>query len=149
MAIERTFTIIKPGVLQRRLIGEIISRFETKGFRILGMKTMRIPLVVAEKHYAEHIGKSFYDSLLTYMTSDPAVVLVLERENAVESLRKLAGSTNPDNAEPGTIRGDFGVTTKINIIHASDSLESAVKEIDIFFDRNEIIIYSDSLKEWY
>ncbi|MDA3938542.1 MAG: nucleoside-diphosphate kinase [Spirochaetia bacterium] len=146
---ERTFTIIKPGVLQRRLIGEIISRFETKGFRILGMKTMRIPLVVAEKHYAEHIGKSFYDSLLTYMTSDPAVVLVLERENAVESLRKLAGSTNPDNAEPGTIRGDFGVTTKINIIHASDSLESAVKEIDIFFDRNEIIIYSDSLKEWY
>jgi nucleoside-diphosphate kinase len=149
VAIERTFTIIKPGVLQRRLIGEIISRFETKGFRILGMKTMRIPLVVAEKHYAEHIGKSFYDSLLTYMTSDPAVVLVLERENAVESLRKLAGSTNPDNAEPGTIRGDFGVTTKINIIHASDSLESAVKEIDIFFDRNEIIIYSDSLKEWY
>ncbi len=109
MAIERTFTIIKPGALQRRLVGEIISRFETKGFRILGMKTMRIPREIAEEHYKEHIGKPFYESLLAYMTSDPAVVMVLERENAVDSLRKLAGATNPDSAEPGTIRGDFGI----------------------------------------
>ena len=149
MAIERTFTIIKPGSLQRRLVGEIISKFETKGFRILGMKTMQIPIELAEKHYAEHLGKAFYESLLSYMTSDPAVVMVLERENAVESLRKLAGSTNPDNAEPGTIRGDYGVTTKKNIVHASDSLESAKREIDIFFKKEEIINYTDSLKEWY
>ncbi len=149
MAIERTFTIIKPGALQRRLVGEIISKFETKGFRILGMKTMIIPVEIAEKHYAEHLGKTFYEPLLVYMTSDPSVVMVLERENAVESLRKLAGSTNPDSAEPGTIRGDFGVTTKKNIVHASDSLESANREIDIFFKKEEIINYSDSLKEWY
>ncbi|RKX87337.1 MAG: nucleoside-diphosphate kinase [Spirochaetes bacterium] len=149
MAVERTFTIIKPGALQRRLVGEIISRFETKGFRILGMKTLKIPKEIAEEHYKEHVGKSFYEPLLSYMTSDPAVVMVLERENAVESLRKLAGATNPDSAEPGTIRGDFGVTTKKNIVHASDSLESAVREIDIFFNKNEIINYSDSLKEWY
>ena len=149
MAIERTFTIIKPGALQRRLVGEIISRFETKGFRILGMKTMSIPVEIAESHYKEHIGKEFYNSLLAYMTSDPAVVMVLERKNAVESLRKLAGSTNPDTAEPGTIRGDFGVTIRKNIVHASDSPESAAREIDIFFDDTEIINYSDSLKEWY
>ncbi|MCK5674451.1 MAG: nucleoside-diphosphate kinase [Spirochaetales bacterium] len=149
MAVERTFTIIKPGALQRRLIGEIISKFETKGFRILGMKTMKIPVEIAEKHYSEHLGKAFYEPLLAYMTSDPAVVMVLERENAVESLRRLAGSTNPDSAEPGTIRGDYGVTTKKNIVHASDSPESAKREIDIFFNKEEIINYSDSLKEWY
>lgn len=149
MAVERTFTIIKPGALQRRLVGEIITRFETKGFRIVGMKTMRIPAEIAEEHYKEHIGKSFYEPLLAYMTSDPAVVMVMERENAVESLRMLAGSTNPDNAEPGTIRGDYGVTTKKNIVHASDSTESANREIKIFFTEEEIINYTDSLKEWY
>jgi len=149
MAIERTFTIIKPGALQRRLVGEIISRFETKGFRILAMKTMRISLEIAEKHYSEHIGKPFYEPLLKYMTSDPAVVMVLERENAITSLRKLAGATNPDSAEPGTIRGDYGVTTKKNIVHASDSIETAVREISIFFKPEEIINCSDSLKEWY
>ncbi|RLD33503.1 MAG: nucleoside-diphosphate kinase [Bacteroidetes bacterium] len=149
MSVERTFTIIKPGALQRRLVGEIISRFETKGFRILGMKTMKIPLEIAEEHYNEHVGKAFYESLLTYMISDPAVVMVLERENAVDSLRKLAGATNPDSAEPGTIRGDYGVTTKKNIVHASDSLKSAKREIAIFFKEEEIINYTDSLKEWY
>lgn len=149
MAIERTFTIIKPGTFQRRLVGRIISKFESKGFRILGMKTMIIPLALAEKHYSEHLGKPFYESLLAYMTSDPAVVMILERENAVASLRKLAGSTNPDSAEPGTIRGDYGVTTKKNIVHASDSLESAIREIDLFFKNEEIISYADSLKMWY
>ena len=149
MAIERTFAIIKPGALQRRLVGDIIARFETKGFRILAMKTMKISLETAEEHYGEHLGKAFYESLLAYMTSDPAIVMVLERENAVTSLRKLAGATNPDSAEPGTIRGDYGVTTKKNIVHASDSLESAVREINLFFKQDEIINYSDSLKDWY
>ena len=149
MAIERTFAIIKPGALQRRLVGDIIARVETKGFRILAMKTMKISLETAEEHYSEHLGKAFYESLLAYMTSDPAIVMVLERENAVTSLRKLAGATNPDSAEPGTIRGDYGVTTKKNIVHASDSLESAVREINLFFKQDEIINYSDSLKDWY
>ena len=149
MAIERTFAIIKPGALQRRLVGDIIAKFETKGFRILAMKTMKISLETAEEHYSEHLGKAFYESLLAYMTSDPAIVMVLERENAVTSLRKLAGATNPDSAEPGTIRGDYGVTTKKNIVHASDSLESAVREINLFFKQDEIINYSDSLKDWY
>ncbi len=149
MAIEQTFTIIKPGILQRRLTGEIICRFESKGFRILGLKSMLIPLKTAEEHYKEHKGKVFYEPLLEYMTSDPVIVMVLERENAIESLRKLAGATNPDNAAPGTIRGDFGVTTRKNIIHASDSRESAEREIKLFFSGEEILNYSDSLDEWY
>ena len=149
MAIERTFSIIKPGALQRRLVGKIISRFEYKGFRILAMKTMRISNKIAEIHYQEHKGKDFYEPLLKYMTSNPAVVMILERENAIDSLRKLAGSTDPHNAESGTIRGDYGVTTQKNIIHASDSLESAIREIDIFFKKEEIINYSDSLNDWY
>jgi nucleoside-diphosphate kinase len=149
MAIEQTFTILKPGALQRRLVGEIISRFETKGFRILAMKTMCIPTNTAEIHYQEHKGKAFYEPLIQYMTSDPVVIMILERENAIDSLRKLAGSTDPDNAEPGTIRGDYGVRTQKNIVHASDSQESASREIEIFFEKEEIIDYTDSLKEWY
>ncbi len=149
MAIERTFTIIKPGILQRRLVGEIISRFENKGFRILAMKTMKISDKIAEKHYSEHKGKEFYDPLLKYMTSDPVIVMILERENAVASLRRLAGSTNSENAEIGTIRGDYAIGTRKNIVHASDSMESAVRETGIFFRQDEIINYSDSLEEWY
>ena len=149
MAIERTFPIIKPGILQRRLVGEIISRFENKGFRILAMKTMKISDKIAERLYSEHIGKEFYEPLLKYMTSDPVIVMVLERENAVASLRRLAGSTNSDIADPGTIRGDYAIGTRKNIVHASDSIESAVRETGIFFSPDEIISYSDSLKEWY
>lgn len=149
MATERTFTIIKPGVLQRRLVGEIISRFENKGFRILAMKAMKIPDSIVKKHYSEHIGKDFYEPLIKYMTSDPVIIMVLERENAVESLRRLAGSTNSDIAEHGTIRGNYAIGTRKNIIHASDSIESAEREIELFFQREEILSYSDSMKEWY
>jgi nucleoside-diphosphate kinase len=149
MAVERTFTIIKPGVLQRRLVGDIISRFENKGFRILAMKIMLISENIAKKHYSEHVGKEFYEPLLKYMTSNPVIVMVLERENAVASLRKLAGSTNSEIAEIGTIRGDYAMGTRKNIVHASDSIESAVREIEIFFSQDEIINYSDSLKEWF
>jgi nucleoside-diphosphate kinase len=149
MAIEQTFTILKPGILQRRLVGKIISILETRGFRIIAMKMIKIPTKTAEVHYKEHKGKEFYNPLIGYMTSDPVVVMVLERENAVDSLRKVAGSTNPDNAVPGTIRGDFGVHTRNNIVHASDSIESAEREINTFFSSEELLSYPDNLGEWF
>ncbi len=149
MSIERTFTIIKPGILQRRLLGSIISKFEAKGFRIIAMKMIKISDKIAEKHYGEHKGKDFYLPLIKYMTSEPVVIMVLERENAIESLRKITGSTNPDEAEPGTIRGIYGVSTRKNIIHASDSIESADKEIKLFFEPGELHIYNDNLEEWF
>ncbi|RKX81829.1 MAG: nucleoside-diphosphate kinase [Spirochaetes bacterium] len=146
---EQTFTIIKPGILQRRLVGNIISTFEAKGFRIIAMKMIKISNTVAEKHYGEHKGKDFYMPLIKYMTSEPVIIMVLERENAIESLRKITGSTNPDKAEAGTIRGKYGVSTRKNIIHASDSIESAVKEIELFFKPEELHIYNDNLGEWF
>ena len=149
MSIERTFTIIKPGILQRRLLGNIITKFEEKGFRIIAMKMIKISDALAEEHYREHKGKDFYIPLLKYMTSEPVIVMVLERENAIESLRKITGSTNPDEAEAGTIRGIYGVSTRKNIIHASDSTESADKEISLFFKSEELHIYNDNLKEWF
>ena len=149
MSIERTFTIIKPGILQRRLLGNIISKFEAKGFRIIAMKMIKISDAVAEKHYGEHKGKDFYMPLIKYMTSEPVIVMILERENAIESLRKITGSTNPDEAEAGTIRGTYGVSTRKNIIHASDSTESADKEISLFFKSEELHIYNDNLREWF
>ena len=149
MSIEHTFTIIKPGILQRRLLGNIISKFEAKGFRIIAMKMIKISDQIAEKHYGEHKGKDFYLPLIKYMTSEPVIVMVLERENAIKSLRKIAGATNPDQAEQGTIRGTYGVSTRKNIIHASDSIESATKEIELFFKQDELYIYNDNLGEWF
>jgi len=149
MSIEHTFTIIKPGILQRRLLGNIITKFEEKGFRIIAMKMIKISDALAEEHYGEHKGKDFYIPLLKYMTSEPVIVMVLERENAIESLRKITGATNPDEAEAGTIRGIYGVSTRKNIIHASDSTESADKEISLFFKSEELHIYNDNLKEWF
>ncbi len=149
MSIEQTFTIIKPGILQRRLVGNIISTFEAKGFRIIAMKMIKISNTVAEKHYGEHKGKDFYMPLIKFMTSEPVIIMVLERENAIESLRKITGSTNPDKAEAGTIRGKYGVSTRKNIIHASDSIESAVKEIELFFKPEELHTYNDNLGEWF
>lgn len=148
MSVERTFTIIKPGILQRRLLGSIISKFEAKGFRIIAMKMIKISDKIAEKHYGDHRGKDFYLPLIKYMTSEPVIIMVLERENAIGSLRKITGSTNPDKAEPGTIRGIYGVSTRKNIIHASDSIESADREIKLFFEPGELHIYNDNLGEW-
>jgi len=148
MALERTFAMLKPGVLSRRAAGEIISRIERKGFDIVGMKLMRIPRPLAEKHYAEHRDKPFFGELVDYITSGPVVALVLEGEEAVALLRRLCGSTKPIEASPGTIRGDYAMHTNLNIIHASDSPESAAREIGLFFRPDEILDWKDGNDAW-
>jgi nucleoside-diphosphate kinase len=148
MATERTFVMFKPGVLQRRVVGELITRIERKGFNVIALKQMRITADHAKRHYAEHKEKPFFASLVDYITSGPVIAFVLERPDAVRVLRSLIGSTNPDNAQPGTIRGDFGVSTEKNLIHASDSPESAKREIALFFTEAEIAPFEDGNAGW-
>ncbi|MFW5683311.1 MAG: nucleoside-diphosphate kinase, partial [Spirochaetota bacterium] len=137
MATQRTFTMFKPGVLQRRIAGEILSRIERKGLKIIGMKLMQIPRDLAETHYGEHKEKPFFGDLVGYITSAPVVAMVLEGEEAIKRVRMLCGATKIDDALPGTIRGDYATQTQLNIIHASDSPESAEREIGLFFTEQE------------
>ena len=148
MAYERTFTMLKPGVLQRRIAGEIISRIERKGFHVVAAKLMKISEELCGIHYAEHREKPFFPGLLRYMTSGPVFAMVLEGEEAIKHLRSLCGATNVDEAAPGTIRGDYASVTRMNIIHASDSPESAEREIALFFKPEEIIEYVDDTAKW-
>ncbi|MGB9685339.1 MAG: nucleoside-diphosphate kinase [Rectinema subterraneum] len=148
MAIERTFAMLKPGVLSRRIAGEIISRIEKKGFDIIGLKIMRITRELAEKHYAEHIGKPFFNELVAYITSSPVIAMVLEGDQAIKILRMMCGPTKPEEANPGTIRGDYAMHTNINIIHASDSPEAAAREISLFFKPEELMDWSDGNLHW-
>lgn len=149
MATERTFTMLKPGVLQRRIVGEILTRLERKGLRILGMKLMKIPRDLAEDHYGEHREKPFFGDLVGYITSAPVIAMVLEGEEAISRVRLLCGATKVDQALPGTIRGDYATQTQLNIIHASDSPESAARETGLFFDESEIIDYEDGNADWF
>ena len=148
MPVERTFTMLKPGVLARRVAGEIITRFERKGFIIRAVKTLRIDRALAEAHYAEHRGKDFFERLVAYITSGPVLAMVLEGDGAIAMLRKLCGSTKAEEAAPGTIRGDYGMHTNLNIIHASDSPESAAREIGLFFRPDEILEWEDGSHDW-
>jgi nucleoside-diphosphate kinase len=148
MAVERTFTMLKPGVLARRVAGEIITRIERKGFVIRAVKTLRIDRALAEAHYAEHKGKDFFGRLVAYITSGPVLAMVLEGDGAIAMLRKLCGSTKAEEAAPGTIRGDYGMHTNLNIIHASDSPESAAREIGLFFKPEEILEWEDGSHDW-
>jgi nucleoside-diphosphate kinase len=140
--------MIKPDGVQRGIIGEIIVRFERKGLKPIAMKMIRIDKEVAEKHYAIHKGKHFYDALITFITSGPVIASVWEGENAISIVRKVVGATSPDNAEPGSIRGDYVMTTTFNIIHASDAPETADTEINLFFNPNEIQDYSRPQDQW-
>lgn len=149
MARERTFVMLKPGVLQRRIAGEIVTRLERKGFRILAMKLMQIPRSLAENHYGEHAGKPFFGDLVGYVTSAPVLAMVLEAEEGITRMRLLCGATKVENALPGTIRGDFAAQTTMNIVHASDSPESAKREIGLFFKDDEIFEYGDGNAEWF
>lgn len=148
MAYEKTFAMLKPGVLQRRLVGEIISRIERKGLQIVGLKLMQIDRNLAETHYAEHKERPFFGELTTYITSGPVVAMVIGGESAISMIRTLCGATKADQAAPGTIRGDYALVTGMNIIHASDSPESASREIDLFFKENEILNYEDTNARW-
>lgn len=139
----------KPGVLNRRIVGQVITRLENKGLKIIGLKMMNISRELAAKHYAEHFGKSFYEDLVSYITSGPVVAFVLEADDCVTLVRKIVGSTNPKDALPGTIRGDFCSHTNHNIIHASDSNESAEREINLFFKPEELIDWDDQCELWF
>jgi len=133
MSTERTFAMIKPDGVQRRLVGELIARIEAKGYDIVAMKHMTIPREMAETHYGEHAGKPFYAGLVSFITSGPVVAMVLEGENAIAGWRTLMGPTNPADAAPGTVRGDFATTIDENVAHGSDAPATAEREIGLFF----------------
>ena len=133
MAAEKTYTMIKPDGVRNGHIGQIVGRFENVGLKVERMELSQVSLEQAEANYAEHKGKPFYDGLIEYVTSGPVVKMVVSGENAVATVRKLMGATNPADAAPGTIRGDFGLTMDENVIHGSDSVESAQREIGVFF----------------
>jgi nucleoside-diphosphate kinase len=146
--VERTYLMIKPDAVQRGLIGEIISRFEKKGLKLVAMKLMLISKETAEKHYGEHKGKKFFEPLISYITSGPVVGMVWEGEDVVSVSRNIMGKTNPKEAMPGTIRSDFGMQTGRNIIHGSDSPESADREISIFFRPEELVTHERTVDQW-
>ena len=145
---ERTFVLLKPDAVQRVLVGRIVTRFEMRGLKLLGLKMMRVSRKLAESYYAEHRGKPFFDPLMTYITSGPVVAMVLEGEGAVAIVRKMMGKTNSAEAEPGTIRGDFALTIGRNVIHGSDSPESAAREIGLFFTPEELLAYRRIDEAW-
>lgn len=145
---ERTLLLIKPDGLQRGLAGRILARFEDKGLQILALKVMRMTPELAGRHYAAHAQKPFYKGLVSYMTSSPLVAAVLEGPRAVETTRRLMGATFGWKAEPGTIRGDFSNSTSYNLVHGSDSPESAAKEIALFFKPEEIAVYERTSDRW-
>lgn len=148
MAIERTLIIVKPDGVQRALVGQVIARFESRGLRIAALKLMRISRELAEEHYAEHKGKPFYEGTVKYMTSAPVVVMVLEGPDAIAAARATMGATNPLNAQPGTIRADFGLNISRNIVHGSDKPETAEREIKLYFAPDELVSYERAGDAW-
>ncbi|MCA9789289.1 MAG: nucleoside-diphosphate kinase [Cyanobacteria bacterium HKST-UBA06] len=136
---EQTFVALKPDAVQRGLIGTIISRFEQKGFKLVGLKLMQIPASLAEQHYGEHADKPFFKGLVDFITSGPVVAMVWEGQNVVATVRTMMGATNPKDSAPGTIRGDFAVDLGRNIIHGSDGVDSAKREIGLFFSSDELV----------
>ena len=145
---ERTLVLIKPDGVQRGLIGEIISRFERRGLKIVAMKLVKPDRELAEKHYAIHRGKPFFEPTVKYIMSSPVVAMVIEGKNVIETVRKMMGKTNPQDADPGTIRGDFAQDISRNIVHGSDSKENAEYEINLWFKPEEIFEYEKIDEKW-
>jgi nucleoside-diphosphate kinase len=145
---ERTLVLVKPDGVQRALIGEVLSRFEAKGFRVNALKMLRMDTAMARRHYAEHVDKPFFTGLAEFITSGPLVAMVLEGPGAVATVRQIMGVTDPAKSAPGTIRGDLGLTIGMNIIHGSDSPERAVEEIALFFTPDEVLEYSRDVERW-
>ncbi len=145
---ERTFVLVKPDGVQRGLVGEIIRRFEGRGLQLLALKMVRVSRELAEQYYAEHEGKPFFGGLVEYVTSGPAVAMLWNGEGAVSVVRKMMGATDPAKAEPGTIRADFGLQIGRNVIHGSDSPESARREAALFFTPGEIHTYERAHDKW-
>ncbi len=145
---ERTFIMIKPDGVQRGLVGEVIGRFEAKGFTLVGLKLMSVSKELAEEHYDVHKERPFFGGLVEFICSSPVVAMVWEGEGVVASARKLIGATNPLSAEPGTIRGDFGVSVGRNLIHGSDAIETAQREISLWFSEKELSSWEPTVKTW-
>lgn len=145
---ERTFIAIKPDGVQRGLVGDIIKRFETKGFTLVGLKLLNVSRELAEAHYAVHRERPFFGSLVDFITSSPVVAMVWEGDGVVASARNIIGATNPLTANPGTIRGDFGVSIGRNLIHGSDAIETAQTEIALWFKQEELANWSPTITPW-
>lgn len=148
LIMERTFLMVKPDGVQRNLIGDIVSRFESKGYQLVGAKLMTISEELAGEHYGEHKERPFFGELVDFITSGPVFAMVWEGENVISTARLLVGATNPTESAPGTIRGDFAVTVGKNIIHGSDSVDSAVREIGLFFKEEELVSYDKEMNNW-
>lgn len=148
LIMERTFLMVKPDGVQRNLIGDIVSRFESKGYQLVGAKLMTISEELAGEHYGEHKERPFFGELVDFITSGPVFAMVWEGENVISTARLLVGATNPTESAPGTIRGDFAVTVGKNIIHDSDSVDSAVREIGLFFKEEELVSYAKEMNNW-
>jgi len=147
-SMQRTLIIFKPDCVQRRLVGSILARFEAKGLRIAALKLIKVDRAIAEKHYSEHHGKPFFEGLIQFITSSPVIVGVLEGNEAVTVVRGMLGATNGAAAAPGTIRGDLSISKQNNLIHGSDSSESAQREIALWFRREELLDYELVGSEW-
>ena len=145
---ERTLILVKPDGVQRCIAGEIISRLERRGLKIAGLKMLQMDRALAERHYAVHKEKPFFNDLVNFITSGPIIAAVLEGEKAIESTRQTMGATDPKKAAPGTIRADLGINMEHNLIHGSDSPENAEKEISIFFKPGEVLTYSRDIDKW-
>ena len=139
---QRSFVMLKPDAVKRRLTGEVLGRFEKRGLKIMAAKMMLIDTKLAQKHYGEHSAKPFFKDLVQYITSGPVLATVIEGEECIALIRRMVGATNPQEADLGTIRGDYAIDTGRNIIHASDSSDSAVREISLFFEDSEICEYN-------
>lgn len=146
--IQKSFVMMKPDTVQRRLMGKVLNRFEEKGLKLVAAKLMVIDEKLAKEHYGEHSEKPFFNDLVSYITSGPIFAMVIEGDECISLIRKIVGATNPKEADLGTIRGDFGMDTGRNIIHASDSTDSAKREISLFFEDSEIIDYSMPDNQW-
>ena len=145
---QKTLIIFKPDAVQRRLVGEILARFESKGLRVAALKLLQVDRSLGEKHYAEHVGKPFFEGLISFITGGPVVVGVLEGNEAVAVVRAMLGATNGTAAAPGTIRGDYSISKQNNLIHGSDSPESAAREIALWFQPGEVVDYAIAGSEW-
>ncbi len=145
---ERSLVLIKPDAIQRGLTGEIVSRLEKKGLKLVAMKMIHMDKSMAEKHYAIHKGKPFFEKLVSFITSSPIIAIVFQGSNVVNIIRRSMGETNPAESASGTIRGDFAISIEHNLIHGSDSPENATKEISLFFSSGELLDYSREIDSW-
>jgi nucleoside-diphosphate kinase len=145
---ERSLIILKPDTIQRGLAGQILARFENKGLKIVAARMITISRELAQEHYSEHAEKPFFEDVVRYITSGPVMLMILEGPSAITVIRQIVGATDGRKALPGTIRGDFGISTRYNLVHASDSPEAAIREINIFFKEDEIENYDRVTQQW-